>query len=201
MKENKKVKKMVLSVLIVLFVILFIVLLILLNISTKNTKVNNARYTNEDIEIIKQDVNNYLSDKITPQGISRLYGKYKGSNELNDLYRCLYSFVNYLPNLIEVNSNNTHAYYEQNKSSINKNLGITSEEEFVSLINYLKEIGYKKEKFSTCKIQSDTIEDIDNYFTFDLSFTFENFKNDFKVKVHFANNKNANPLVFYTVYR
>ena len=130
MKKNKKVKKIVLSVLIVLFVILFIVLLILLNISTKNTKVNNARYTNEDIEIIKQDVNNYLSDKITPQGISRLYGKYKGSNELNDLYRCLYSFVNYLPNLIEVNSNNTHAYYEQNKSSINKNLGITSEEDF-----------------------------------------------------------------------
>lgn len=199
MKKNKKVKKIVLVVLIILFAILAMVALILLNLRNKDTETNNVRYTEEDIEIIKEDVSNYLSDKITPQGISRLYGKYKGKNELSDLYRGIYLFVNYLPDLSAVSSDEIHAYYEQNKSTISKNLGISSEEDFVLLFNYVKGTGYKNQKFSTCKIQNDTIEALEDYFTFDLYFTFEKFENEFKVKVHFANNKNAHPLVFYTV--
>lgn len=202
-KDNKKVKKIILVVLIVALAILGIIALIILNIKDNGSTENTVRYTQEDIEIVKEEVTNYLSDKITPQGISRLYGKYKGDNDLNDLYRKLYLFINYLPSLAGNTKNYTadqlHAYYEQNKGAIKKNLGISSEEDFLSIVNYVRDTGYKNEKFSTCKIQTDTFEEIDDYFTFDLSITFERFENEFKVKVHFANVKNGNPLVFYTV--
>lgn len=202
MKKNKKVKKVIL-ILIAVLAILGIVAMIMLNRVKRSSEMSNERYTEEDVEIIQDEVTNYLSDKVTPQGMSRLYGKYKGDNELNDLYRKLYLFVNYLPTLSEDTKDFTDEqiskYYEENKSTIRSNLGASSAEELLSIIKYIRKTGYEKQAFSTCKILTDTFEEKDDYFTFDLTFSFDEFENEFKVKVHFANKITANSIVFYTV--
>ena len=49
--------------------------------------------------MINDQVGDYLSDKVVPKGLARLYGPYKGKNEMSDLYRKLYLLVQELPKL------------------------------------------------------------------------------------------------------
>lgn len=159
--------------------------------------------TQKDIDMIEAEVRNYLSDKITPKGIAKLYGKYDGENDLNDMYRSIYSLVNYLPTLSKkVKYDNKDAiifYYESNKDDIRKYLGISNQEKFLDLIEYLNKVGYHGEKFVTCEIDTLTIKKGRKYFSFELKFNFENFANDFKLKLNFANYTSTKPMVYYSI--
>ncbi len=157
----------------------------------------------KDAKLIESQIEDYLSDKITPKGIAKLYGKYDGENDLNDMYRSIYSFVNYLPILSKKvkydNKDDIISYYESNKDDIRKNLGISNQEKFLDLIEYLNKVGYHGEKLVTCEIDTSTIKKRGKYFSFELKFNFENFANDFKLKLNFANYNSTKPMVYYSI--
>lgn len=167
------------------------------------TKIVDGVYTQEDLDIIEDDVNNYLSDKVTPKGLSKLYGKYKGENDLNDMYRNIYSFVNYIPELSKkikyYNNDTIVSFYEENENDIKNIMGITNKEDFELFVEYLSDIGYGGEKFLECQIDNDTFKNGENYFSFNLIFTFENFDNEFKLKLNFAQKKFTTPLIYYSI--
>ena len=124
MKRKKRLK-------IIIFILLIIMVILLVNlISYLNKRKESAgRYSSEELEMIEENIDNYLSDKITPKGISKLYGNYKGENDLNDIYRSIYKFVNYLPilaNKVDYNSvDSIKNYYDANRSEIKDIFGIS----------------------------------------------------------------------------
>ena len=200
MKKKKLLKTLIIIVIVVLFLLIFTIGILNVINKKQEEKIVDGKYTQKDIEIIQNEVTNYLSDKITPRGMSRLYGQYNGMNEPSELYRNLYVLVSILPEISKVSYNGDkelNSYYEKNIEKLEE-IGITEKNQFISFANYLKETGYNGEKFSYCQIETNTFKYVDGYLTFDLSFYFDNFENEFKLKVNFANSSAAEPIVFYT---
>lgn len=198
MKRKKRLK-------IIIFILLIIMVILLVNlISYLNKRKESAgRYSSEELEMIEENIDNYLSDKITPKGISKLYGNYKGENDLNDIYRSIYKFVNYLPilaNKVDYNSvDSIKNYYDANRSEIKDIFGISNLEEFTKLIENLNEIEYKGQKFIDSQIDSTTFKNEKSYFSFDIKFNFEKIEKEFKIKLNFSNHKYIQPLVYYSI--
>lgn len=175
------------------------------NTSNQNESINNDSYHTgiaEDPQKyekeIQESIDNYLSDKITPRGISTLYGKYKGKNDKNDLFRNFKKFVDY----IEVLSNDTYQlsdneirkYYRDNKNTITDYLGQT-EDQFYNFIKNMNGKIYKSSDFSYCEIDDSSYSDNGTYLTFNINFIYKN--TNLKVKVLFANEKGFEPEVVY----
>lgn len=198
MKTDKKLKKAIILLLIIGFILIGIILII---INIKQNTLVDDRYTEKDVEIINQEIESYLSDKITPKGLSKLYGRYNGDNELNDLYRKLYLFVYNLPSLYNdvIKLDNLNEYFEKNKANIKNNFGITNIENFEKIVTYIKNTGYSGQDFIDCQIIDDTFNEINNYFVFNLKFNFKDFNNEFVLRVNFANPKTETPMVFYSI--
>lgn len=199
MKTDKKLKKAIILLLIIGFILIGIILII---INIKQNTLVDDRYTEKDVEIINQEIESYLSDKITPKGLSKLYGRYNGDNELNDLYRKLYLFVYNLPSLYNdvIKLDNLNEYFEKNKANIKNNFGITNIENFEKIVTYIKNTGYSGQDFIDCQIIDDTFNEINNYFVFNLKFNFKDFNNEFVLRVNFANSKTETPMVFYSIF-
>ena len=198
MKTDKKLKKAIILLLIIGFILIGIILII---INIKQNTLVDDRYTEKYVEIINQEIESYLSDKITPKGLSKLYGRYNGDNELNDLYRKLYLFVYNLPSLYNdvIKLDNLNEYFEKNKANIKNNFGITNIENFEKIVTYIKNTGYSGQDFIDCQIIDDTFNEINNYFVFNLKFNFKDFNNEFVLRVNFANSKTETPMVFYSI--
>ena len=162
MKTDKKLKKAIILLLIIGFILIGIILII---INIKQNTLVDDRYTEKDVEIINQEIESYLSDKITPKGLSKLYGRYNGDNELNDLYRKLYLFVYNLPSLYNdvIKLDNLNEYCEKNKANIKNNFGITNIENFEKIVTYIKNTGYSGQDFIDCQIIDDTFNEINNF--------------------------------------
>ena len=201
--KNKKISKLIAILLIILLVL--IITLISVNKIKKQYSVENLpEFTQKDLEIIKEDLENYRSDKIIPIGNGRMMGTYEGDNDTDDLYKKLYIFVNYLPELSKVaykNSSEISEYYNSHKTTIKSNLGLSKEKNFMKFCEYIKETGYKGEKYEDSEIQYATYKYDDQYNSFDVTFKFENFDNDFRLKVHFANKSYTDPMVFYSLVK
>lgn len=199
--KRKNILKLI-SILIVICIIAIVSIVKIRNYIRETVIVDGMR-TQKDIDDIQKQVENYVSDKIVPKGLSRLYGTYKGDNDLNDIYRSIYSFVNYLPTISKkVKYDNEDAiisYYESNKNDIKEKIGISKQEDFLKLIEYLNKVGYHGEKFVSCEIDSSTFDEGRKYFSFELTFNFENFSNNFKLKLNFANYTSTKPMVYYSV--
>lgn len=198
MKKNKRFR-----IYIIILIIICIISIVKIFRYINKNKIIDQSYTQQDLDLMNDQIKNYISDKITPKGISRLYGNYKGENDLNDIYRSIYSFVNYLPQLskkIEYDNNDSIiSYYEKNKKDISQNIGITKQEDFVKFINYLKNIGYHGEKFIDSEIDSSTFKSQKTYFSFHLKLNFEELNSDFVVKLNFANRTSVNPKIYYSI--
>ena len=193
--KSKKIKTIIFTILIVVLILIAVIYAI---------KTKNKRQVVNEQEIIRQDMEKYESDKIIPRGVGGFSGTYKGSNRGDDLYRKLYVLVNYLPELSEVaykDSTEISNYYNSHKTTIKNNLGLSKEKHFAKFCEYLKETGYKGEKYEDSEIQYETYKYDDQYNSFDVTFQFENFDNDFRLKVHFANKSYTDPMVFYSLVK
>lgn len=197
---NKDLKKL----LIALFVLLVLVLIVVMSILSlkKKSAEGKVEYTQEDLNIIEDQVSNYLQDKIVPNGLSRMYGKYKGSNEFSDMYRSMYRFVNYLPtisenNVYSMNENDRLAYFESNKETILENVGIQSFEDFNVFVDYLNDNNYYGEKYLSCKVMPKEITSEGGFFIVDIGFTFEGIEEPIVFTLHFANTYNNPIMVMY----
>ncbi len=201
MKNKKKFKRFSIIFLIILCILL--VILIFFLTKTKKETLVDGLHTQEDLEIMDDEIDSYLSDKIVPVGMSTLYGKYKGNNDLNDIYRSLYRFINYLPTLSKKvqskDESGIESFYESNKAKIEENTGINNSEDFKKFISYLNSIGYSAEKYKNCEIDTSTFNNSNNYFSFNISFNFEGFENKMKLKLNFANGQSSNKVFYSTI--
>lgn len=200
MKNKNKFEHFNIIFLIILFILL--VIFICFFIKTKKEILVDGLHTQEDLDIMDDEINSYLSDKIVPVGMSTLYGRYKGKNDINDIYRSLYKFVNYLPILSKKvqskEENEIKSYYEDNKDKIEENIGINNFDDFKKIILYLNSIEYNGEKYKDCEIDDLTFKNNNYYFSFNITFNFERFENKMKLKLNFANSKTLNN-VFYSI--
>ncbi len=195
-------KKDILKSIIVILVFILIGAMVILDYISKNKMVDEF-YTQEDLDIIDEGLENYMSDKITPKGLSKLYGAYDGDVDINEMYRGLYKFVNYLPTLSKKvkyeNDDSIYKFYEKNSADIKENLGMVNEEEFYSFVKYLNKIEYKGQKFIDCKLDSTTFKNGNKYFSYNLTLNFEGLNNEFKINVNFANNLATRPILKYKI--
>lgn len=195
---SKKVFKICMSVLVIIALVLVLTILII-NTNTKQ----DSLYTKEDLELINQSVNNYLSDKITPKGIAKLYGAYDGDNDINDMYRGIFRFVNYLPELSKKvkydDLEDIKEFYNENSNAIKENIGIVNQEDFVQFIEFLNKNNYHGEDFIDCQLDAETFKNKNSYFTFEISFNFEKLESDFRLLLYFSNNNHTQPEIYFSV--
>lgn len=197
-------KKRLFSFIIILLVLLVVMIGVyeVLQYKRKHVIVDGI-HTQEDLDLIDEQIDNYLSDKIVPVGLSKLYGAYKGSNDLNDMYRGIYSFVNYISKVSKKvdfsNEKDISNFYQKNKDDIKKNLGLLEEKEFIKVIKYLDKTGYNGQNFIDCKLDSSTFAVGGGYFSYKLTFNFENLEGKVDFKLYFANYPKNERLIYFSV--
>lgn len=189
---NKK-KKIILVILIILGISLVICLTVLnqyKNSAEKyDTETVDGIYTQKDIDIIQESVDNYVSDKVVPTGISKLYGQYQGNNDLSELYRGIKKVSDYIPLISEKlagkSDTDIKKYYDTNKEEIIQNTGIIDSEDFVNFAKYILEFNSLK-TLNSSAIITDTISTDDNFLMFDLKLVYED-NQEVIVKTYFKN--------------
>lgn len=189
---NKK-KKIILVILIILGISLVICLTVLNQYKNSEEKYDTETvdgiYTQKDIDIIQESVDNYVSDKVVPTGISKLYGQYQGNNDLSDLYRGIKKVSDYIPLISEKlngkSDTDIKKYYDTNKKEIIQNTGIIDSEDFVNFAKYILEFNSLK-TLNSSAIITDTISTDDNFLMFDLKLVYED-NQEVIVKTYFKN--------------
>lgn len=193
-KDKKKI--------ILLFIILFIILIFLVSIILYLKRQSEIKRIREDEEIFAEQIQSYTSDKTCPRGMATLYSNYKGNRNLNDLYRNLNIFVEYLPKLSEningIREEEFSNLYQDNESEISKILGL-NKDEFINFANYLKKYNLNNKKFNYCEIDSSTYEDLEEYLSFNISFYYQDIEEPINFKIYFSNSKSSNNEVVYNV--
>lgn len=189
---NKK-KKIILVILIILGISLITCLTILNQYKNSEKKYETETvdgiYTQKDIDIIQESVDNYVSDKVVPTGISKLYGQYQGNNDLSDLYRGIKKVSDYIPLISEKlngkSDTDIKKYYDTNKQEITQNTGIIDSKDFVNFVKYILEFNSLK-TLSSSAIITDTISTDDNFLMFNLKLVYED-NQEVILKTYFKN--------------
>lgn len=203
---SKKRKKVILILLVVLAVVLIGCLVALNSLEKpkedKPKERVDATYTKEDIKVITDSVESYVEDKVVPSGISRLYGKYKGDNELSDFYRGIKKVTDYFPTIQQKLSGKADAdikqYFDSNKDEVLKNTGISDEEEFVKFAKYILEFE-SLQNLKSAAIDTSTITSDANFLMMNLTISYEDGQ-EVKLKGYFKNEEdNKNPLFKFIV--
>ena len=164
--------------------IIFIIVLCLLTIALyilkfeKRKEDNLQRQISAKEEFLEEATKNYFSNKICPQGMSTLYSKYKGDNDINILYEGLYSLVHYIEDeyatIKNYDNSQLQEYYQANSRKIRTTIGILKFEEFEQFVNYLKNSGLtEKDTYKLCEIDTESYEEDNDYLMFNISFSYE----------------------------
>ncbi|MGN1298912.1 MAG: hypothetical protein ACI4UE_02890 [Candidatus Scatovivens sp.] len=190
-KKNKNRIKILILICILIVLILFIILK-WIEINKNKPKSNN--------EIINEQVENYLSDKLCPRNISNLYSNYKGKNDKNDLYRNLKIFVNGLPEFTnkirEKNEEELIPFFKNNNKYIYEYLGIEEQEDFIKISKYLQENDVTNMEFDYCEIYEDSYKlENEEYLTFNMKFVYK--EKTIRLKIFFSMLKGIEPQVIY----
>lgn len=189
---------------------IFILILILIGVSIfvgvkvyeRNTKLVDSKYTQKDLDIIEEQIDTYVSDKVIPKGMSTIYSKYSGENDVNDIYRGLYKLIDYLPKIAKKvdykDAESIEKFYEKNSEEINESLKIKGVEKFKKIVAYLDGVGYDGQTFVECEIDDSTYSNNYKYMSFNLYFKFEGIE-EFKLKVSFSNRNSTDMLLYYSL--
>ena len=196
-----KVKKVVILIVLTCICILLFVL-------TKKYLMHRPRkgyvegnYTEADVEIIQNDFNKFFEDKITPRNLATLYSTYKGEAEITDLYKSLFEFENYLPELTQSlkNSNNEiiAEYYRNNQNKVLKKTGISNETSFIEFVDYIKKYDFTELTFEYCEIDTTSYKDQLGYLEMTIGFKYSEMDDMINFDVKFLKRKDINSMVIY----
>lgn len=143
----------------------------------------------------------YAEETIRPRNLGELYG-YSGSNELNDLYMSMNSFVSYMPKLKAktegMSDEELKEFFITNEIQISAYTGISDEAEFIEFIKYIKE--YKvEEEFKYAEVVAKSSYKKNNYYWAEILFHYG--ENDEKISFHvgLAIKPNNKKLVRYSI--
>lgn len=192
-KENKSLK-----IIVVVMVILSIVNTIIYMVRSKQV----AKKTQEEFLKANQEISEkYYSDKKLPQNVVSLKSKYKGELQREDYYRSVNAISIYIPELSSKikNVSNLDKYYEENKNEIYVATGIRDKEEFKSLAELVKKIGFEKAEYEYSKIDRTSYLNTKEYLRFITTIKYKG-KEEISLYTYFANAKKEDtPNVRYEV--
>ena len=188
---------------IIVLIIMSILLYIFLNfLNYKNSKIEEK----ENLELKKEIQEEYTKDKYIPSGCYIFVTKYEGEINDDELYKNIYTFVNYIseiyPTIQKEDKSYFKSYFDENSKKIESITGISEYDEFIKIIEYLKnekqsgDIGeYQSSSFDT-----KTIETKNRWIEVNLNIKYSNLSNALKFKVIFMNEqKEGQPIVKYSV--
>ena len=143
----------------------------------------------------------YAEETVRPRNLGELYG-YSGSNELNDLYMSMNSFVSYMPKLKNktegMSDEELKEFFITNEIQVTAYTGISDEAEFIEFVKYIKD--YKvEEEFKYAEVVTDSSYKKNNYYWAEILFHYG--ENDEKVSFHvgLATKPNNKKIVRYSI--
>ena len=198
--DNKIFKRI--FIIFIILVVVLIGLVIAMKVYQDRRLQGKVEYSQEDLNIIDNQVNNYLKNKIVPAGMSTMYGKYKGDNELSDLYKSMYNFVHYIPTIYEndvydMNDKDLEKFFNDEKEDIIDNIGAETVEEFKAVVDHLNECNYNGEEYVSCEVMPKEIVSQGGFFIVNIGFTFKDIQEPIVFTIHFANVGGAHPIAHY----
>ena len=193
-------KKKKIKILILIFVLILLLILVTLQIIENKRNKPKSRE-----EILNEQIESYLSDKICPKNMMALYSNYKGENDKNDLYRNFKTMVEYINELKEKITDSAEkdlsSFFQENSNDINKYLGIENENEFLILAKQIQRKNIKNKSIDYCYVDEDTFasDKTKKYLTFNTIFVYQDTKDTIEIKVYFAYSEKTKPEVKYGV--
>lgn len=199
---SDKMYKIIRGILI-FFIVIMVLVYVFLNIIKENKDKNeDVKSTETKVEIQKE----YMSDKCFPSGCYAFSKKYEGKINADELYKNIYTFVNYIsemyPTIQKEDKSYFKSYFDENSKKIESITGIGEYDEFIKMIEYLKnekqtgDIGeYQSSSFDT-----KTIETKNRWIEVNLNIKYSNLSNVLKFKLIFMNEqKEGQPIVKYSI--
>ena len=199
--EDKKYK--ILRGILIFFIIIFVLLYIFLNIMNYEKNKNEEQSSIEQKKEIQEE---YTKDKYIPSGCYAFSRKYEGKINDDELYKSIYTFVNYIseiyPTVQQKDKQYFKTYFDNNSKTIEKITGIKEYDEFIKIIEYLKNIKYTGDigEYQNSAFDSKTMQTKNRWIEVNLDIKYSNLEDTLKFKVSFMNEqKEGEPIVKYSV--
>lgn len=188
---------------IIVLIIMSILLYVFLNfLNYKNSKIEEQK----DLEAKKEIQEEYTKDKYIPSGCYAFATKYEGKINDDELYKSIYTFVNYIseiyPTVQQKDEQYFKTYFDNNSKTIEKITGIKEYDEFIKIIEYLKNIKYTGDigEYQNSAFDSKTMQTKNRWIEVNLDIKYSNLEDTLKFKVSFMNEqKEGEPIVKYSV--
>ena len=191
-RRNKKIRRFVL-----LLVVIIIIIIVCKQVKKKN---DEKRAEKARVEALKNQSTEYYEGKAFPSGLGKVkyeYEKAGGRLSQDELYESLYSFSNYLSSLYDNYRNKTdenlEVYYNSSEDIVLKNIGIANKDNFLNIVNTLKELKLSNGlgKYKSSKIDTQTIKIENGYCVFDTTICYEYLEEGITFRTYFYLNKTA----------
>lgn len=166
--KKRKIKKI--KILLIMLFIILVILIVFVKFLGKEK--NIAVY---DGKLDEQIAENYLKDKVVPQGVYQFSREYKGNISKDIFYTKLNDMLNYMMELSQdIEKEKIEKFFQKNSEDILEYLGIEKQEEFIKLYNFINEKNIKNATFSHCKIVENTFKIEGSYTKFNMIFYYDN---------------------------
>ena len=143
----------------------------------------------------------YAAETIRPRNLGELYG-YNGSNELNDLYMSMKTFVSYIAKLkvkVEgIEAEELKQFFSINETEVIAYTGISDEETFVEFVEYIRQY-IVEDEFKYAEVVSDSSYKKNNYYWVEMKFYYGDNNEEVKFHVGLAMKTNNKKLVKYSI--
>ena len=184
MRRNMKNKKKKIILIILLLLLILIILCLTLKVIEK--KNSGAVYFGTKEEAL---IKEYLKEKLIPQGTHQFNMNYKGNVSKDVFYESLNNTVNYFKYLSqELEDKDFDEIFKEQKTQIEKYLGIENQDDFEKVCKLLKEKDIQNTEFLHCKIIENTFYVEDIYTKFNMVFYYED-GTEIEVQVGVLNKK------------
>lgn len=180
---KKRKKKNVIIILIILFIVLVALIGLLKFFEKKEYAITYDGKSDEQI------AENYLANKVVPQGIYKFSQGYKGDVERDTFYIKLNDMLNYLMELSKkTDVKDFTTLFDYNYEQIVEYLGIEGEEEFIKVCELISEKDIKNANFLYCQLVENTFKSQGSYTKFIMKFVYDN-ETEIELQISLLNRK------------
>ena len=212
-KNINKINKLIIALFGLILITLILSLILVLNTDIENEKntTNQSKAEVKREETVKAEgyensvkefqefEQKYLEEKILPRNISVLYS-YEGKNSRQDVYKSLRTFTEYISYLQkEVNEESSEDYYKDHSKDVYNSTGISEEEDYLKLLNTLKEIDVNSSNLKYAEIGLNSMEKEEEYTSFKVNFYYGENLEKLQLTLKWANSTSTKPEFIYRI--